>query len=107
MFIISEADAKHHAQLIEQRFQPWFKRMPNTRYRLIVVNDQYDHCYNFYLEIKRHQALTRLVPLHEVDDYDVRSLALVLSVLNRNNHLPIEFRQFSATDQKLLNRSFK
>ncbi|UQS86084.1 acetyl-CoA carboxylase (plasmid) [Nicoliella spurrieriana] len=99
-------EVTQHANLIFKRLTPWFKRIPNTRYRLIVVNDVYDHCYNFYIEISRKLTLTRLVPLHEIDDYDLMNLGLILKALNHNCQLPIDFRQFSDNDKRFLNGSF-
>ncbi|MBW1606217.1 acetyl-CoA carboxylase [Lactobacillus sp. Sy-1] len=104
---MNEDEARHHAAIIFRRLTPWFKRLPNTMYRLIVVNDIYDSCYNFYIEISRKNTLTRLVPLHEISDYDLDSLALILKALNRDCHLPIKFRNFTDANRKRLSSCFR
>ncbi|MEJ6401195.1 acetyl-CoA carboxylase [Nicoliella lavandulae] len=103
---MGDKEASRHAELIYQRIQPWFKRLPNTRYRLIIVNDVYDHCYNFYIEISRYRTLTRLVPLHELDDYELASLIKVVRNLYHDFHLPAELRNFNDHDKRMLNRCF-
>ncbi len=41
------------AKIIIERIKVLFKRIPNTKYTISVVNDIYDKQYNFFFEIQK------------------------------------------------------
>lgn len=46
-------------KIILERIQEHFKRVPNTIYKINVVDDRFDKCYNFfYLHRKKGKTAT-------------------------------------------------
>lgn len=86
--------AMESSELILQRLQAHFKRLPHTRYCVVVVNNVYDQQYNFFVEVGRHQRCTRSIPLHSITDYLLSNLEQVVQQIQLHNHLPIHFNGF-------------
>lgn len=82
------------AKLIVQRLQSHFKRLPHTRYWMVVVNNSYDRQYNFFIEMSHRQRCTRSIPLHSITDYSLINLEHVIQQVHLQNKLPIHFRGF-------------
>lgn len=85
------------AHQIAMQVWPKFKRLPQTTYRILVVNDHYDHQFNFFLEIYRPHYRTHSYPLYTMANQDLRQLENLLSKLRtqENLQLTVDFRGFN------------
>ncbi len=86
--------ANDSTKIIVQRLQSHFKRLPHTRYCMVVVNNGYDRQYNFFIEISHRQRCTRSIPLHSITDYSLVNLERVIQQIHHQNQLPIHFCGF-------------
>lgn len=93
------------ARIIVKRALRKFAYHQHVRYRLLVVNDYYNHQYNFFLEWRRQAERSRSVPLHSVHEYDLNYLHQVLSLVQNNVGFSVSFRDFLRSDINLLQKS--
>lgn len=86
--------AQESAKLIVQRLQTHFKRLPRTRYCIRVVNNGYDHQYNFFIEVQNRHRCARSIPLHAVTNYSLDNLEQVVRYIKQCNQLTMHFTGF-------------
>ncbi|MDO4455334.1 MAG: hypothetical protein Q4B66_01285 [Ligilactobacillus agilis] len=84
------------AQQIAQQIWPLFKRLPKTIYHLLIVNDQFDHQFNFFFEIFRPQLRSHSYPLASIPNDDLNLLVAIICALRTNEKMQIviEYRGF-------------
>ena len=50
-----------HAHLINERIGKYFKRLPRTRYNLVLVHDKFDDLHNFFIDLNfKNKLATKL-----------------------------------------------
>jgi len=83
------------AKLIAERAAPLFTRKRNTFYWFTVVNDIYDHQYNFFFNIHPRGHRHKSLPLHTLPTYDLKTLEAVVTTLRQESPLSFEFVGFT------------
>ncbi|MFC6181577.1 acetyl-CoA carboxylase [Lactiplantibacillus daowaiensis] len=84
-------------KVINDRLQPRFKRVSQTRYWLQVADDHYGQTYNFFFNYQRKWQRLKSIPLHTITTYDLAYLETVVSELQTLTKLTIDYVGF--TDQ--------
>lgn len=83
------------AKIIIDRIKVLFKRIPNTKYTISVVNDIYDHQYNFFFEIQKRNERIRSLPLHPVNNYDIENLENIINEIKEVYKLSFDYTGFT------------
>lgn len=82
------------ATLIVQRIFAHFHHHINVRYRILIVNDPFNACYNWFLEWQRSGHRTRSVPLHSMGN-NQQFLVEVIRQVRRQVGMSIVYRGFN------------
>ncbi|WP_235017811.1 acetyl-CoA carboxylase [Pediococcus acidilactici] len=82
-------------EIIEGRIEVLFKRVPGTQYRINVVNDLFDHTYDFFFQSQPQHQRIKSVPLHTYHEYDLSKLELLIEKLQEYTALSIEYTGFA------------
>ncbi|MCT3019913.1 acetyl-CoA carboxylase [Pediococcus pentosaceus] len=82
-------------EIIEGRIEVLFKRVPGTQYRINVVNDRFDHTYNFFFQSQPQHQRIKSVPLHTYQEYDLSKLERLIEKLKTYTALSIEYTGFA------------
>ncbi|EQE00520.1 hypothetical protein QAS_4095 [Clostridioides difficile CD9] len=82
------------AKIIIERIEEHFKRVPNTRYTVNVVNNIYDEQYNFFFEIQKINERMKSVPLHSVNNYDLENLENIVNEIKAVYKLSFDYTGF-------------
>lgn len=93
------------ARIITDRALHKFAYHQHVRYRLLVVNDYYNHQYNFFLEWHRPAERSRSIPLHSLHNYDLAYLRRVLLLVQTDVGFSVSFRDFARSAINLLQKS--
>lgn len=93
------------AKIISDRALHQFSYHQRIRYRLLVVNDFYNHQYNFFLEWQRLDERSRSIPLHSLQDYRLTYLHQVLQLVQSRVGFSVVLRDFPRSDMNLLQKS--
>ncbi|KRL05146.1 hypothetical protein [Liquorilactobacillus oeni] len=72
-----------------------FKRVDQTRYWIQVANDPYDSSYNFFFNSQRRGKRLKSIPLHKLENYDLRYLEKIIDELKQETNLTIKFIGFA------------
>ncbi len=91
---IALIDETKEAQLILSRLAPLFTAQWHCQYRLDVINNQYGHVFNFFLDIKRKNHRERSIPLHSLHTTDLAVLERVLTQVRQDTALTLNFVDF-------------
>ncbi|MEE6666155.1 hypothetical protein PS423_01925 [Pediococcus acidilactici] len=83
------------AKVILERIESLFKRVPNTRYLINVVNDHFDQTYNFFFFIAKKKQRPHSIPLHSIKKYDLEYLEIVVNEIKKHYHLTLTYNGFS------------
>lgn len=83
------------AKIIVERIRVLFKRIPNTKYTINVVNGIYDHQYNFFFEIQKRNERMRSFPLHSVNNYDIENLENIINEIKEVYKLSFDYTGFT------------
>ena len=97
--------AKKEAAIISERAFQNFEHHQHVWYRLLVVNDQYNQQYNFFLEWHYRGERCRSVPLHVVQHYELHYLKQVLINVQNRIGFSILLRNFPIIQRTLLQKS--
>lgn len=94
--------------IIVSRLKLLFKRLPHTRYWIVINNDPYDDTYNvFFNRQKTHERLYS-VPLHKITNYQLDYLEELLTLLREQTKLTIAYTGFTGQiwprSQKIIQR---
>lgn len=87
-------DEAQEAKLILTRLAPLFTAQWHCQYRIDVVNNQYGHVFNFFLDIRRHNHRERSIPLHTLQTTDLEVLERVLNQVRAGTALTLNFVDF-------------
>jgi len=87
-------DETKESALILARLQPLFTAQWHCQYRIDVVNNQYGHAFNFFLDIRRPKHRERSIPLHSLRTTDLEVLERVISQVRRGTALTLNFVDF-------------
>lgn len=82
-------------EIIEGRIELLFKRVPGTLYHINVVNDRFDHTYNFFFQSQPQRQRIKSAPLHTYQEYDLSKLELLIKKLQEYTVLSIEYTGFT------------
>jgi hypothetical protein len=82
-------------EIIEGRIAVLFKRVPGTQYHINVVNDRFEHTYNFFFKSQPKNHRIKSVPLHTYQKYDLSSLELLIEAIEKHTALTIEYTGFA------------
>ncbi|WP_034988260.1 hypothetical protein [Liquorilactobacillus sucicola] len=82
-------------EVIYSRTELLFKRISRTQYWIQVANDPYDRSYNFFFNSQRKGERLKSVPLHRVDNYDLKYLEQLIAELRKKTSLTIRFIGFT------------
>lgn len=82
-------------EIIEGRIELLFKRVPGTLYHINVVNDRFDHTYNFFFQSQPQNQRIKSVPLHTCQEYDLSKLERLIEKLKTYTALNIEYTGFA------------
>ena len=82
-------------KLIQERLAILFKRKSKTRYWLQVVDDPYDHTFNFFFNSQRKWQRLKSVPLHSVTQYDLEYLEEIMTGLSAFTQLTVQYDGFT------------
>lgn len=85
-------------EIIEGRARILFKKLPQTIYRINIVNDKFDENYNFFMEIKPRNKRIKSMPLHTVNNYNLEYLENLLVELRKQIALSLLFCWISRCD---------
>lgn len=91
---LNEQILKREAKLIVQRCQDQFKQKRQTHYWIKVVNDHYDHTYNFFFNYQRLHQVERSVPVRIITESDLQWLELLIQEIQRLTEFNIEYEGF-------------
>lgn len=82
-------------KIILERIEEHFKRVPNTRYTVNVVNNVYDEQYNFFFVIQKRNERMKSVPLHLVNNYDLENLENIINEIKAVYKLSFDYTGFT------------
>ncbi len=85
----------NEADLILERIEPLFKRLPRTQYHLQCTDDIYDKQYNFFFITIPRGKRTHSDPLHSITIYDLSYLEEVINAIQKELQLTIEYTGFT------------
>lgn len=86
---------KEDSEIILERIEPLFKRLPHTQYHINVVDDIYDKVYNLFFIITPKGRRTHSVPLHSIKVYDLGYLEEVINAVQKQTQLSIDYTGFT------------
>jgi len=81
-------------KILLARIKILFKLQYQTRYWLTVVDDHFDHTYNFFFHSQRKHQRERSIPVHAVDTYDLEYLEPLIQSLRKVYQFSITFVGF-------------
>ena len=84
-----------HAHLINERIGKYFKRLPRTRYNLVLVHDKFEDLHNFFIEIRRPNQFSRSIPLGTFELEKFSDLIECLKVIRSKWEIPLHFVNYS------------
>ncbi|MCM6810307.1 acetyl-CoA carboxylase [Pediococcus pentosaceus] len=82
-------------KIIIGRIKVLFKRIPNTKYTINVVNDIYNKQYNFFFEIQKWNERMKSLPLHSVKNYDIENLENIINEIKEVYKLSFDYTGFT------------
>lgn len=82
-------------EIIEGRIEILFKRVPGTQYHINIVNDRFEHTYNFFFQSQLKNQRIKSVPLHTYQEYDLSKLELLIERLKEFTALSIKYTGFA------------
>lgn len=82
------------SKLILERIQKYFQAKRHHQYWLEVVNNQYLHEYNWFIEVVNPLTYEHSIPLHSITKQDLTYLERVVGLVKQENHLTIKYRHF-------------
>ena len=85
---------KEDMTVIMGRINILFKRKLQTFYRIEVVNDKFDHTYNFFFRTQPKNQRISSVPLHTIKNYDLTYLEKLINRIQKQTNLSIEYIGF-------------
>ncbi len=91
---IALIDERKEAELILSRLAPLFTAQWHCQYRIDVVNNQYGHVFNFFLDIRRAKHRERSIPLHTIHTADLEVLERVITGVRSGTALTMNFVDF-------------
>ncbi|KRM87333.1 acetyl-CoA carboxylase [Lacticaseibacillus thailandensis] len=80
--------------IINARIDQLFLRRSHTRYWITLVDDRYNHSYNFFFNIIPQKQRHRSIPLHSLPSGDLARLEATLTAIRHHTQLSIEIRGF-------------
>ena len=86
---------KQDLKIITECINLLFKRLPRTRYRLMITNNHYDQTYNFFFNSQRVYHRLKSVPLHTLTNYDLGELEKLVNSLQQKLKFTIDFVGFT------------
>lgn len=81
-------------EVINGRVEVLFKNLPQTMYRINIVDDRFSQTYKFFMDIKSKDQKIKSMPLHVVKTYDLDYLEQLLNKLRKQTTLPFNFEGF-------------
>lgn len=103
--IMKQENIVKYAHIVSERIGKHFKRLPHTKYNLLLVHDKFDNSYNFFMEISRPKFRSRSIPLSDFPDITLEQLITIIKVIREKWTLTIEYRNFSDDDISSLRES--
>lgn len=85
---------KDDIKIILSRINMLFKRMPNTRYSINIVNDKFDDEYNLFFEKSPRKQRPHSVPIHALENHDLGYLEQVVDEIKKHYQLSINYTGF-------------
>lgn len=82
------------ADTINQRVDQLFTRHSRTRYWITLVDDRYNHSFNFFFNILPQKQRHKSIPLHSLPSDDLERLELTVNAIHEHSQLTIEIRGF-------------
>lgn len=81
-------------ELLTSRIKIYFRRLHQTRYWLVIVDNHYDHIYNFFICQQKKKRPLRSIPLHSIENYDLEYLEQLVDALHQEIKLSIDYYGF-------------
>ncbi|KAF0362518.1 hypothetical protein GBP13_08485 [Pediococcus acidilactici] len=81
-------------KIILERIHENFKRVPNTIYKINVVDDKFDKTYNFFIYIAKRGKRPHSIPLRTIKNYDMDYLQEVISGIKEHYQLTFTYTGF-------------
>ncbi len=85
----------NEADLILERIEPLFKRLPHTQYRINIVDNIYDKEYNFFFITLPKGKRQHSIPLHTIKVHDLGYLEEVVNAIQKKIQLTIIYTGFT------------
>lgn len=82
-------------KIILERIHENFKRVPNTIYKINVVDDRFDKCYNFFIYIEKRGKRPHSIPLRTIKNYNMDYLKEVVSGIKEHYQLTFTYTGFT------------
>ncbi|WP_010077755.1 hypothetical protein [Liquorilactobacillus mali] len=82
------------AHYILKQVKKYFKPGIKARYYILVVNDRFDHTFNFFFNIFKPKHFSRSIPLHRIKCYSLDYLENLIKELQQETQLTINFVLF-------------
>ena len=85
---------KDDIKIILSRVEMLFKRIPNMRYSINIVNDRFDNEYNLFFEKVPRKQRPHSMPIHTLEKYDLEYLEQVVNEIQKHYQLSINYTGF-------------
>lgn len=82
------------AQYVLKQVNKYFKPGIRARYYILVVNDRFDHTFNFFFNVFKSRQFSRSIPLHRIKHYNLEYLEHIVKNLQKETQLTINFVLF-------------
>lgn len=87
--------ASQQVDVMEKRINQYFKPHIRARYQIQIVNNKFDHHFNFFFLYKRGQKNTHSVPIRVVREYDWVYFEQIVRELQRRVNFTLRFTGFA------------
>ena len=87
--------AVQHVDVMEERINHYFKPHIRARYQIQIVNDKFDHSFNFFFLYKMGNENTRSIPIRVIKDCDWVYFEKIVRELHRRVNFTLRFTGFT------------
>lgn len=94
MVVMHSNNSDFEAKIIIERLHQYFKPHTLARYTILIVDDPFEHSYNFFFNIYRTPQLPHSIPLRRIKIYDLEFLEAVVVKIRQNYGFTFIFRNF-------------